>query len=66
MNPEHLKAGAFRDQLWASLPALLPEIDRLGKGEFDGSDRQRQLIQVLAKVVAAELQFRADESRLEP
>jgi hypothetical protein len=65
MEPDHVQASAFRDQLWASLPALLPEINRIAKGEFDGSERERQLIQVLAKVVTAELQFRADDSRLE-
>ena len=65
MEPDRIQASAFRDQLWASLPALLPEINRLAGGEFSGSERERQLIQVIAKVVAAEMQFRADDSRLE-
>jgi hypothetical protein len=65
MDPDHVQASAFRDQLWASLPALLPEINRLADGEFSGSEREKQLIQVVAKVVAAELQFRADDSQLE-
>jgi hypothetical protein len=65
MDPEHAQATAFRDQLWASLPALLPEIALLAKGEFSGTEREKQLIQVVAKVVAAELQFRADDARLD-
>ena len=65
MNPDDAQALAFRDQLWASLPALLPEIQRLAAADFDGSERQRQMIQVVARVVLAELEFRANESRLE-
>ena len=65
MDPDHVKASAYRDQLWSSLPALLPEINRIADGEFDGSERERQIIQILARVVVAELQFRADDSQLE-
>jgi hypothetical protein len=65
MDPDRIQALAYRDQLWASLPALLPEINRLAEGNLDGSERERQLIQVLARVVTAELQFRAEESRLD-
>ena len=65
MDPDHLKASAYRDQLWSSLPALRPEIERIAGGGLDGSERERQIIQILARVVIAELQFRADESRLE-
>jgi hypothetical protein len=62
MDSQRGQEIAERDQLWASLRALRPEIDRLAAGEFDGSDRQRQLVQVLARVVAAEMDFRARES----
>ncbi len=62
MDQDHVQAGAFRDQLWSSLRALLPEITRIADGGFDGSERQKQLLQVLARVVAAELQFRATDS----
>ena len=65
MNPDDAQALAFRDQLWASLPALLPEINRLAVGDFDGTERQRQMIRVVARVVMAELDFRARESRLD-
>ncbi|HEX3150233.1 MAG TPA: hypothetical protein VHR66_19300 [Gemmataceae bacterium] len=53
---------AERDQLWASLRALRPEIERLAAGDRDGSDRQKQLVLVLARVVAAELSFREQEA----
>jgi hypothetical protein len=65
MDPDHVQASAYRDQLWTSLRALLPEINRIACGELDGSERERQIIQILARVVTAELQFRADDSRLE-
>jgi hypothetical protein len=65
MDADRIQALAYRDQLWSSLPALLPEINRLADGNLDGSERERQLIQVLARVVAAELQFRAAESKLD-
>lgn len=50
---------AERDQLWASLRALRAEIDRLSAGDFDGSERQRQILALLARIVAAELDYRA-------
>jgi hypothetical protein len=61
MDSEHLQTIAERDQLWASLRQLLPEIQNLAQGLFDGSERQQQLTQLLARVVAAELGFRTDE-----
>ena len=63
MDPEHLQTISQRDQLWASLRALQPDIERLAEGEFDGSDRERQIQQILAKVIQAELQFRAMEAK---
>jgi hypothetical protein len=59
MDPENAQEIAERDQLWASLRQLDREIHALALGQFDGSDRQRQVIQVLARVVSAELGFRA-------
>jgi hypothetical protein len=61
MDADHLQALAERDQFWASLRVLQPEIENLARGAFDGSDRQRQLIQLLARVVVAELAFRASD-----
>ena len=65
MDPDHVQASAYRDQLWSSLRALLPEINRIADGEFDGSERERQVLQILARIVAAELQFRAEESPMD-
>jgi len=59
MDPEQAQEISERDQLWASLRALLPEIDRLAAGEFDASERQRQIILLLARIVRAEMGFRA-------
>lgn len=61
MDADRLQAIAARDQLWSSLRALVPEIEHLGEGKFEGTDRERQLVQVLARIVAEELKFRAGE-----
>jgi hypothetical protein len=61
VDEKHLRESVERDQLWASLRALAPELDRLAAGEWQGSERERQLVQVLAAIVAAELRFRAKE-----
>lgn len=53
-------ADEERDELWASLGALRPVIDRLAMGEFDGSARQQQMVTLLAKIVAAEMDFREE------
>jgi hypothetical protein len=62
MDPDHLQALAARDQLWSSLPALRAEIEQLAAGRLDGSARQGEVIRLLARVVAAELQFRAEHA----
>jgi hypothetical protein len=59
MNPAEAQETAERDQLWASLRALRPQIEKLAAGEFDGSDVQRQLVVVLARIVVAEMTYRA-------
>ena len=64
MDEEHLQAIAARDQFWSSLRALLPEIERLADGVLEGAPREQQVIQLLARVVVAELRFRAE--RAEP
>ena len=58
MDPEQAQETSERDQLWASLRPLRPEIERLAAGEFDGSERQQQLSLVLARIVLAEIKFR--------
>ena len=62
MEPDELQAVAARDQLWASLRVLRPDIDRLAAGAWDGSEREKQIVQLLSRIVAAELDFRAKES----
>lgn len=59
LDPVRMEAVARRDELWASLHALRPAIDRLAKGVFDGSDLEQRIISLLARIVQAELDFRA-------
>jgi hypothetical protein len=58
MDKDELQAIAARDQFWASLRVLLPEIEKLAAGQFDGSERERLLVQLLARVTVAELEYR--------
>jgi hypothetical protein len=60
MDADDLQAIAARDQFWASLRVLLPEIRQLAEGHFAGSEREQQLTQLLARVVVAELTFRSE------
>ncbi len=62
MDPEQAQEISERDQLWASLRALRPEIDRLADGDFDSSERQRQIVLLVARIVKAEMDFRAHGS----
>jgi hypothetical protein len=65
MDPDRAQETSERDQLWASLRALRPEIDRLAAGEFVGTERQMQLVLVLARIVAAEMTFRERDAAAE-
>jgi hypothetical protein len=65
MDPDNIQEISERDQLWASLRGLKAEIQRLADGEFDGSERQQQLTVLLARIVAAEMDFRAKEAEPE-
>ena len=58
-RPDDLRTSAERDQLWASLRLLRQDIDALAAGVRADSERERQVIAVLARVIAAELDFRA-------
>ena len=62
MDPDQMQALAARDQLWASLRRLKPEIDRLAQAQFDGSENDRQIVRLLARIVSAELGFRAEDA----
>jgi len=64
MDADNLQAIAARDQLWASLRVLLPEIELVAADGLADPERERQLVRLLARVVVAELGFRA--GRAEP
>jgi hypothetical protein len=65
VDPNYLQAVAERDQLWASLRPLMPEIERLACGEWTDSPRERQLVQLLSRIVVAEMRFRAENPEAE-
>lgn len=65
MNADQQQEISERDQLWASLRALRPEIERLAAGEIDDEPRQQLLSIMLAKIVLAELHFRSRDSTSE-
>ena len=48
MDPQHPKDNADHDQMWSNLRDLLPEIERLAQGDFEGTERERQMAQLLA------------------
>jgi hypothetical protein len=62
MDPGQAQESSERDQLWASLRALRPEIDRLAGGDFGPPERDRQVVILLARIVAAEMDFRARDA----
>lgn len=59
MDADQAREISERDQLWASLRVLRPQIDQLARGEFEATPQQLQLVTVLARIVTAELDFRA-------
>jgi hypothetical protein len=63
MDPGQAQESSQRDQLWASLRALRSEIDRLAAGELEPSERERRVVVLLARIVAAELDFRERDAR---
>jgi hypothetical protein len=62
MDPAQAQESSERDQLWASLRALRPEIDRLAAGQIDSTERQRQIISVLARIIVAEMDYRTKDA----
>ena len=48
--------------MWASLRSLRPEIEAIAAGRLTGSEREAQILQLLAQIVAAELTYRAGEA----
>ena len=61
MEPLQAQDIAERDQLWANLRVLHREIERMATGEIGADGRQQQLAILLAKIVLAELDYRARE-----
>jgi len=62
MDADRMQAIAARDQLWSSLRTLLPEIEQLAAGHFAASPREQEVVRLLARIVVAELQYRAEEA----
>ena len=62
MDPQRAQEISERDQLWASLRALRDEIDRLANGDWEGTDRQKQVVTLISRIVAAEMDFRARDA----
>ena len=65
MDPQRAQEISERDQLWASLRALRDEIDRLANGDWEGTDRQKQVVTLISRIVAAEMDFRTRDASAE-
>lgn len=62
VEPNEAQEISERDQLWASLRGLRPEIAKLSIGDWDESERQKQLVILLARIVVAEMGFRGKDA----
>jgi len=65
MEPDQAQEIAGRDQLWASLRPLRPEIDRMAAGSAVTTERDQQVATLLARIVAAEMDYRAKNAPVE-
>jgi hypothetical protein len=65
MEPDRAQEIAARDQFWATIRILQPAIEKLAAGEFTNTDTDRQVIQLIARVVVTELNFRAKQAESE-
>jgi hypothetical protein len=65
MEPNRAQEISERDQLWAALRALRPEIDRLAEGRPLPRSRQEKIVLLLARIVRAEMDFRARDAAVE-
>lgn len=65
MEPDRAQETADRDQFWATIRILKPAIEKLAAGEFANTDTDRQVIQLIARVVVTELNFRAKQAEPE-
>ena len=64
MDAPQAQEIVHRDQLWASLRVLRPEIERLAENSVPLSIPQLNLSVLLARIVLAELDFRTQEEVL--
>jgi hypothetical protein len=58
MEPEKAQEISERDQLWASLRVLKPEIERIAAGEADVFQQHGEFVKLLARIILTELDFR--------
>ena len=65
MDFDQAQEMSERDQLWASLRPLRPEIEQLAAGKLDASERQARLLLIVARIVLAELDYRSREGTSE-
>ena len=62
MDSDEAQETSERDQLWASLRPLRPEIEQLAAGKIDASERQARLLLIIARIVLAEMDYRARDA----
>lgn len=58
MDSEKAQEISERDQLWASLRVLKPEIERIAAGEADVFQQNGEFVKLLARIILTELDFR--------
>ena len=62
MDSDEALEQSERDQLWASLRPLRPEIEQLAAGKLEPSERQARLLLIVARIVLAELDYRTRDT----
>jgi hypothetical protein len=62
MEPDEAQTTSERDQLWASLRALRPEIELLAAGKLDPTERNAKMMLLLARIVLAEMDYRTQDA----
>ena len=65
MDSNQAQEMSERDQLWASLRPLRPEIEQLAAGQLEPSERQAKLLLIVSRIVLAEMDYRARDARAE-
>ena len=65
MDSNQAQEMSERDQLWASLRPLRPEIEQLAAGQLEASERQARLLLIVSRIVLAEMDYRARDALAE-